>query len=132
MSVRQLIVTAVACLTAAGCSDPTGVRSDILEITRQSSSLRLRNLIGEPVYYFVVERGTSAVVDWSPCIDPEIEDPPCRRVAPRSSRTVPFTDIVGYEAGEAEVIVYHWRLIPRGAVTGWGTDSLRAMIVQLR
>ena len=112
--------------TATACDEPTGPTSDILRAEALAGGLVLQNRSDEPLYYFVYERETAALVLWGPCTRPA----QCPEVPARGTTVVPYEKIGGYEPGDKEAIVYHWRLRPQGAGT-FAVDSIRALVVQL-
>ena len=115
----------VATLVLASCSDSTAPRSDILRINILPDALELMNTSQKPVYAFIAERNSLALLDWAPCMDPS-----CESVAVGGSMVVPYEDITGYTTGAAEAVVYHWHLVPDGA-DGFRPDSIRATIIAL-
>jgi hypothetical protein len=118
---RRTIVGILVAL-AAGCNSPTGP----FQITAGTGSLRLANATEQAVYYVTIESETATRVDWIPCTNPSA----CAAVAPHGEKSVPYHDIMGYEPGDREAIVYWWHLEPveSGA---FRADSIRARIVCL-
>jgi hypothetical protein len=126
---RLTLARAMLCfgLLGAGCSDPTGVESDILSARIVRSELELRNDTQTPVYYFAADRGILALLDWAVCIQPS----ECNGVSPHSTTSIALDDIIG--GGEsAEIVVYHWRLVQGQSSTGYVADSIRSLIVPVR
>ena len=137
MRLRSLAATsfALAAVLAplAGCgSNALGpASSDLITVeSRADHSLVLRSRADVPVYYFVVDRETLALIDWAPCTDPAT----CPSVPARGTTTVTRDRIVGWHESTREVAVYHWRLVPKDphAGGGYAADSVRALIVALR
>lgn len=115
------ILTCVAAMVVAACEAPVGP----LVIQTGPSSLLLTNRSDSSLYYFIVERESSALIDWIAC-----ESPSCPRVGSHSAKTIPYSQIAGYSDGEREAILYWWRLVP-AAAGGFRFDSIRAMAVGL-
>ncbi len=88
--------------------------------------MRIINSSNAPIYYFVVERQSAALINWAPCTDPVA----CPKVEAHSAATVPFSRIAGYEPGEQEAILNWWRLVPAPG-NGFQVDSIRSKVVQL-
>ena len=118
---RKAIV-GVLIVLAAGCNSPTGP----VQVTARAGSLRLANATEAAVYYFAIERETATRVDWIPCTNPST----CAAVDLHGQKSVPYQDILGYEPGDREAIVYWWHLdpVPSG---GFRADSIRAQTVPL-
>ena len=55
------------------------------------------------LYYFLVERGTTATIFWVPTVSDD-----GAVLKPGSSVNIPFGNITGYKAGDKEVILYYW------------------------
>jgi hypothetical protein len=107
---------------ALGCNSPTGP----FQVTAGVGSLRLANTTEIPVYYVLIESETATRVDWIPCTNPSS----CLQVAPRAEKTVPYQEIMGYEPGDREAILYWWHLEPAPA-DAFQPDSIRAKRVRL-
>ena len=124
-AVIRFAAVGAACLAAAlvGCSSSFGP----VDVVTQASALRILNSSDAPIYYFIVERQSAALVDWAPCTKPST----CPSVAAHGDAEVPFSRIVGYEPGEREAIFYWWHLLPVPA-GGFQVDSIRTRVVQLR
>ena len=126
---NNVVRAALVALIALGCASPTSPQSDVLTIRARLGSFTLVNRTSESIYYFAIERQTSALVDWAPCSNPTT----CPRVGPNGTVTLRYADIYGYELGRDEAVVYHWRLIPSAASsTGFTPDRVRSVIVALR
>jgi hypothetical protein len=124
--VKSLFVLCTAFLVAA-CSVTTAPSSDLITATPESSALDLRNNSPDPVFYFVADRGVLALVDFSMCNEPS----KCDSIAPGSARKVPYERMLGYSRTTQELVVYHWRLVPK-STGGYEQDSLRQMIVRVK
>src|SRR2546426_12797790 len=103
------------------CSSPT----DPFQVTSRSGSLQLANATDGPVFYTVIESETARRVDWVPCVDPFT----CPSVAPHRQRAIPYTEIMGYQPGDPEAIVYWWHLY--APADGFEPDSIRVTRVRL-
>ena len=109
-------------VSVAACSSPTGP----FQVTARTQSLKLENSGVVPVYYVLIESETATRVDWAPCTDPSA----CTHVAPRAATSIPYEQIMGYEPGDAEVILYWWHLEPAPA-GGFQVDSMQAKRIRL-
>jgi hypothetical protein len=114
-------------IALASCSDPVGVESDILAAEIAGDNLELRNAGEAPVFYFALDRETLAVVDWVICTDPN----DCQSVPARSAKLIPVEQVHPSD-GDADILVYHWRLVSGDSPTGYVADSLRTLTVPLR
>jgi hypothetical protein len=108
-------------LLAIACSSPTGP----LDVKANPASLRLTNSSATPVYYFIVERQTAALINWALCADPVA----CVSVPPHGQITVPYEQIAGYTSQAREAIVYWWHL--EASDGQFRADSVRALVVRL-
>lgn len=59
----------------------------------------------DTVFHFLVESETATVLDWAPCFD--VDSVRCPQLAPGDTAELPFTEIVGYEAGDT-LAYFHW------------------------
>ena len=116
---------AVAMLVSLlGCGGlPSAVEEDV-EAGLSPVGLFIVNGRAEPIYYFPVERQSTALIDWIPCTDPAV----CDRVDAGSDRLVPFEEIAGWEDGDREVVLYWWGLVPDGT-GGFRPDRIRSLVV---
>jgi hypothetical protein len=106
MSMRSL--RAVLCLLALSvlaCSSPTEPRQ--LQVIAAANTVTISNPNDWTVFYLLANPQFLAVVDLALCEDPSM---PCPRVPPHGNAQVAYTDIVGYENGESEATLWHWRL----------------------
>jgi len=122
------IGTALGSLVAIfflGCHEPTGITSGPITAVHQAASTRLTNASASPVYYFMVERHTAALINWAPCVATT-----CASVPGGGSAMVPDSQVTGLNGQSRELILYWWRLVPS---PGGGVvfDSIRSAIVPL-
>lgn len=129
MKSRLLLAIATVACASAGCGNPTGYATDTLAVDVLPGILNLANRTSSPTYYFVVERRSAALIDWTTCNDP---DTCTSKVAGDAAKAVPFADIAGYDDGEEEAIVYHWKLVAAPGGAGFRPDSIRALVVNLK
>jgi hypothetical protein len=101
------LVTTLAIL-ALGCESAVGPDQG-LSASIVGDSLRLENGTPRPTYFFEVEAGLAARINWAPCSDPRT----CQAVAPGSALMIPLTDVFGFEEDSEVVLVYWWYLVPR-------------------
>ena len=59
----------------------------------------------DTVFHFTVESETAALLDWVPCYDPDPAS--CPQIAPGDTLEMPYSDIIGYEAGDS-LAYFHW------------------------
>jgi hypothetical protein len=125
MKWRNIVRVAVLACAIAACSEPTSVaRSERVRVALERWYLTIENRRDATIYFFAIDRGEAALIDWLACTDP----PHCRAVRVRSTRIVPHDSIYGWK-GKGEVLVYWWELEPTG--TGnFRPDSIRAFVVR--
>ncbi len=126
MRVTRLFAALLLTAGLAACESSTFVLDGPLAVRARDGALEVRNETDAPVYLMVIERESSAVVDWIPCRDPQT----CDGLAPGEERTIRHDEIVGYEPGEREAVVHWWHLEPRQG-GGFAPDSVRSEIVRL-
>ena len=117
---RRLVWLCLVSMIA--CNAPTGP----LGVSAAHPSLQLQNSSATPIYYFAVERESTALIDWAVCTDA----PACATVPAHGRTVVPYDQIVGYAPGEREAIVYWWHLEPLGAGQ-FRADSICVVVVGL-
>jgi len=115
-------LVSVGVFAILACSSPT----EPLDVVAAPPSLKLTNPSEVSVYYFIVERGYAARINWGPCTNPRT----CVGIPPNATRSVPYTSIGGYAPDAQEAIVYWWHLTPRLGGQ-FEPDSIRAVVVQL-
>ncbi len=123
--IKTLFVLTTVAVTA--CSVTTAPSSDLITASPESETLDLRNNSADPVYYFVADRGVLALLDFAICNEP----PKCESIAPGTAKRVPYDGILGYSGTSEELVVFHWRLLPKSS-GGYEQDSIRSMIVPLK
>ena len=111
-------------LSVASCSDPTSVSGGVSAVN-SGGAMRLTNASATPVYYFLVERGTAATINWAPCVNPG-----CPAIPPNATVTVPDGQILGVQPGSREVVFYWWRS-QLGPADGSIPGAVQGMVVPL-
>lgn len=86
------------------CSEDEGIDKIIASI--HNNTVVLSNGGKTDLYYLVIERGTTALIDWVPSVSDESV-----ALSPGESVTIPFGDITGYKAGDRELILYYWESV---------------------
>lgn len=124
--IRTLCVMAAAAAVTA-CSVTTAPSSDLITATPKSAALDIRNNSSDPVYYFVADRGVLALLDFAMCNEPS----KCESIPAGGAKEVPYAGALGYSGTTQELVVYHWRLLPKSA-GGYEQDSIRSVIVQIK
>ena len=72
-----------------------------VQVRADASSLFLTNRTAETVYYMVVERQTSYLIDWIAGCDVS------RSVQSAKTKEIPYSQVTGYKKG-CEVVLYWW------------------------
>src|SRR2546423_8997414 len=102
---------ALATVTLSSCRSTTSPSGQLLNISTDGSAITLENRNTWPVFYFAVDPGFLALIDFALCNDPASS---CPRVPALGSSRVAYGDIAGYHTGEADVVIYQWRLEGEG------------------
>ena len=110
-----------------GCSSSTDPETDILSAHAENQTLTLVNTSDDPVYFFIADKDALALLDWTVCLDPA----KCTAVMPHSTKLVVYSQIAAYQPGSGNAVVYHWRIISKGAGV-YDYDKLRQLDVKLR
>ncbi len=97
-SITLLLIT----LFFITCSDSVSDlnRKDVSLII-ESDHLKIQNRFSHSIYYFAVESGVAAQIQWAPLSTDE------NRVKPRGMKSLPLDSIHAYEPGD-EILFYYW------------------------
>jgi hypothetical protein len=98
-----------------------------LRVRSSARGLRLINPDTADAFYLAFEQGTTALVNWRPCV----EGADCRRVPPGSERRVPFDSVPGWDASADSITVFWWRRAADSS-RGLAFDSVRSVTVGAR
>ena len=110
----------------AACHSPAGPATlGPLKLVAQDGALHLENVSDEPVFYFVYERQSAALINWAPCVSRS-----CPSLEPRAQASVPYSTIGGYAPGRTEAIVWWWRAVP-GPADAPVPGAVAAIVVHL-
>lgn len=112
-----------ACGSSAGPTGATGPTGP-LAVSVTATELRLLNRGDRPVYTFVAERGTLALINWAACADPAL----CPGLAPGASESIRLSRDNRLAPGE-EAVVTWWYSVR--TARGYEPDSLRSFVVRL-
>jgi hypothetical protein len=112
-------------LVAPACEDSTAPAQDEFTIHTTGEEIVLSNAADKPVFYFIVERQTAALLDFATCV----QGRDCKSVAPGQTVRIPYRQIAGYKPERKEAIVYWWTTVL--AATGPRVDKLRSQVVEL-
>ncbi len=88
------------------CSDDNSITSAEVAIEKALMGLEVKNRIASPLYYFVVDKNASFLIDWIPTVG---EDTPS--ISPYARKNIPFEDIIGFENDSETVIFYYWKAV---------------------
>ena len=128
MGRKYALAMALATVTLSSCRSTTSPSGQLLNISTDGSAITLENRNAWPVFYFAVDPGFLALIDFALCNDPASN---CPRVPALGSSRVAYGDIAGYHTGEADVVNYQWRL-ERKADGTYTTTQQRTVTVPLR
>ncbi|HEU4557990.1 MAG TPA: hypothetical protein VFS20_09080 [Longimicrobium sp.] len=126
MRLLRLLASLVALVSFAACDSPTFRLEGPLAIEVGSGRVQLHNRTDATVYFNVVEREYTALADWIPCSNPAA----CDGIAPGERQSIAYDDIMGYEAGAKEAVVYWWSLVPAPG-GGYSPDNIRSEVIRL-
>jgi hypothetical protein len=85
-----------------GCSDSVSdLNTKDVSLFIDSADLNIRNNFSHPIYYFAVESGVAAQINWAPISTEE------NRVKARGMKSLPLDSINAYDHGD-EIIFYYW------------------------
>ena len=128
---KYALAMALATVTLSSCRSttaPTSPTGQLLNISTDGRAITLENRNAWPVFYFAVDPGFLALIDFALCNDPASS---CPRVPALGSSRVAYGDIAGYHTGEADVVIYQWRL-ERKADGTYTATQLHTVTVPLR
>jgi hypothetical protein len=88
---------------ALGCSDffANENKTPVVAAFFEGDELIIRNGLDEPIYYFAVNQNSLALILWAPFVGPDTE------VKAGKAKSIPVTNIDGYEDDEP-VVVHYW------------------------
>ena len=90
--------------------------------------LEVENHSSVTVYTFAADRDILPLIDWMPCVDPST----CDGIEPGTVRRTALGQILANDRRHAEIVVYHWRLVPDTSGPGYLVDAIRELIVKVR
>lgn len=111
-------------LALASCTSPSAPVVEGVQAELTSEGLEVRNFRSDAIYYFAIERGLAALVDWAPCIGPG----PCPHIDPGDTETISHAAL-GWTAGSSEALLYWWEMVADGH-GGVKVDSIRTILVR--
>jgi hypothetical protein len=124
MTPNRLAVLLLPLVTLA-CGDSASPSQDQFTIQTTGEEVVLSNAADKPTFYFIVERQTATLLDFTTCV----QGPDCKSVAPGKTARIPYRQIAGYKPDRKEAIVYWWRSVL--APTGPRVDQLHNQVVEL-
>lgn len=118
---------AAVVMAVAGCAivDNLDDSSDGVQVRATGVDVVIHNGLNDRIYYFIVGRQLSALINWIPHLDDE------RSVAPGRTRSVSYDDIMmSQEPPETQAVVYWWQATERDGKRVPG--SLNQAVLELR
>lgn len=113
---RKTLLAVLSLALVAACVSrpvPTIVpteRPDFAVVAAGDSTLVLRNLSAEPVFYVVLEQEFSTRARWARCADPA----ECPRIEAKGDVRLPYAQITGFQPGARAAVIYWYKLLPGG------------------
>ena len=104
---RRLALAAIALLAGCAIVDNDAPDTGAVEVRATGSSIVMSNDLNQRIYYFMVGRNLSVLIDWVPQLVEE------QSVSPGRSVSVPYEDIMMDPAGETQVGVSWWTAVVR-------------------
>lgn len=115
------IILLFLCFGIISCSDDSdnliGYGNNEITGLIKDNYLVITNYSDEPIYYFAVDWGTSALINWAPISEDE------NKISPKQSMKKGVDEILGYAKGR-EVIVYYWNTLEPTS------ESIKNILVQ--
>lgn len=102
--ISKLIVVIIV-LAFSGCNDDDSLLGSF-RARVESDKLVLTNLSDRDVFYFAVDQGTLALINWAPGVG---ENQP--KVKSGETIKIPLTDVTGYSGSTQVVVVNYWNAI---------------------
>ena len=128
MRTKYALAIALATVTLSSCKSTTSPTGQLLNISTGGSAITLENRNAWPVFYFAVDPGFLALIDFALCTDPASS---CPRVPALGTSRVPYSDIAGYHAGQTDVVIWQWRL-ERDSKGAYTVTELHTITVPLK
>ena len=102
---NHLVYPLLFTITLIGCnSDDTSVGD--ISVIAINSGIEIRNRSSTTLYYFIVDQDALAAILWAPSVTDETPS-----VNPFSSKSIPFSEVLGYENETTTIIFYYWDAI---------------------
>lgn len=101
-----LAATVLICGVLAGCAIVDNLDEEVggVQVRTTGVDVVIQNGLNEYIYYFIVGRQLSFLIDWIPHLDDE------RSVAPGRTKSVSYDEIMmSQEPSETQVVVYWWQ-----------------------
>lgn len=101
-----LAATVLICGVLAGCAIVDNLDEEVggVQVRTTGVDVVIQNGLNEYIYYFIVGRQLSFLIDWIPHLDDE------RSVAPGRTKSVPYDEILmSQDPSETQVVVYWWQ-----------------------
>ena len=102
------LFAAVAVLAIVACSspvEPPAINVEQVIFAPREPTIRITNRTDAPVYWFIVGRKASALVDWRPMVCDE-----CPSIAPNATVSRRYDESL-IDASEREAFVYWWHAV---------------------
>ncbi|MBC7789614.1 MAG: hypothetical protein H7Z74_06690 [Anaerolineae bacterium] len=87
------------------CDSPTAAENTLLRVSVRDGIVRITNRSDEVVTFILATRTYLELVDPLPCTTPGGCTP---TLPPRGSIAIPYSEILGYEAGDRTAVLIHW------------------------
>lgn len=112
---RKSFVLSTLLLSAllAGCDSPSATNDfSLMDVEARRGTLSVSNVGARPVHYIVLERQDAGGILWGRCTP---ADEGCPTLQPRETVSMPYSQIVAYDDGDTEAILYWWETESDGA-----------------
>lgn len=86
----------------SSCADSVSdLNTKDISISYNNETLEIRNNFNHPIYYFAVESGIAAAIQWAPISSKE------NRIKSRNTKRISLDEIHAAEPGD-EILFYYW------------------------
>jgi hypothetical protein len=89
------------------CAPEPGIAAGYVSVTPTDAGLTIVNQTDRPIYLFVVNAETLALLDWAPCTG----GANCPALAPGARRDIAWADVYWYVPNVKQYTVYWWNVV---------------------
>ena len=115
-------------LIAFNCDkNSTGYSVNGLRFVDLNNSIEITNNNPSTIHFLIVERKTTAIIDWSPGCN--LDDP--NQIKASHTKSILYEDITGYEK-DCEIVIYWWFCIKKIGEDQLTPDNFQSTVIKTK